>query len=884
MTIYDQLRTLSFRLPEGKPLKPQTFQILKFPEKWKSELKNLQAEITRRPVDKTNVPISSLNKALRALVPDLLYITPNAAKSNVQPWLYSAIPIKIRALYLIFKAWVKTQFDGKASEKQITALLKKLPEEDLQWEATTVNVGTWTTAANGTAELGGNNSFILLPHVLAAKLSQDNISLEFGSDLLRFRRAPLSIGSKGAELVSWPPLDYSNKHGSWYWSVVITFTLQTVPFQSFPVLHCDLSLRRWVSRPESTIPGGEETSVYLLTKVPWLEELHNSNSFQVAPIGWKRLSASEQQQNKSQYRLNWGSNLVPLLDRLNLQQPFPTPEAIVADPTSALNLNGSPKEAVVFRNGIKPDHRVDAGFSPADRRLLAEQIAALIAPEWEFVEMPQRVKFHVASIPQSPELPRPAKDGEELEETKIQTLKQTQSVLSRAIGEAVSDRRLTIEIWYQRETTRDTLIKSVSHCLGIPASASFPYKFPNREFTLNIQAQPLGGLGDELQLNSALKNKKDIRRQAIIQRGKEIAEKVSNPSSVTVALIEIAGKENFQSDRDPKNALRRGFAIAGRITQFISTDNPNLSHSSITGFLDLLRQMGVQVGPPKIVLTEDRKKDTKQLKLPERLNYVGLWLIKQNAPTSADGTTQRVPVMVYMASDTTEIKAIAPGFEHWLPYREALLKIAREGVDRKGQAMSFIEQKLKGDVLPLGDTLLLCHAQNLRSTWPWLNNGQISTETVAFGNNGRSLGINRLKGLRILRLRDSQSHETPEWYAQKPDRDGQGFAKGVFQMGDRVFASTGQKPVQFSNLSVNQSKAGDKKSPNTYYPSPGLVEITVACLQPGDEVFPWAALTHELRHIALQYNEYLKLPLPLHLAKQIEEYVLLMENEDIEDE
>ncbi|MBO1346177.1 MAG: DUF3962 domain-containing protein [Hormoscilla sp. GUM202] len=883
MPSYDQLRTLSFRLPEGKPLKPQTFQILKFPEKWKSELRNLQAEITRRPVDKTNVPISSLNKALRALVPDLIYITPNAAKSKVQPWLYSAMPIDIPALYLIFNAWVKTQFDGKASKKQIAALLKKLPKEDLQWEATTVNVGTWTTAANGTAELGGNNSFILLPHVLAAKLSQDNISLEFGSDLLRFRRAPLSIGSKGAELVSWPPLDYPDKRGSWYWSVVITFTLQTVPFQSFPVLHCDLSLRRWVSRPNSSIPGGEETSVYLLTKVPWLKGLHNSNSFQVAPIGWTRLSGSEQQQDKSQYRLNWGSNLVPLLDRLNLQQPFPTPEAIVADPTSALNLNASPNEAVVFRNGIKPEHRVDAGFSPADRRLLAEQIAELIAPEWEFVEAPQRVKFHVDSIPKL-ELPGLPKDGEELEEAKMETLKETQSDIRGAISEAVSDRRLTIEIWYQRETTRDTLIKSVSHCLGIPASASFPYKFPDLEFTLNIQAQPLGALGDELQLNSDLKNKKDIRRQAIIQRGKEIAEKVPNASSVTVALIEIAGKENFKSDRDPYNALRRGFAIAGRNTQFISTDNPNLSHSSITGFLDLLRQLGVQVGPPKIVLKKDRKKNTLALKLPEGLNYVGLWLIKQNAPTSADGTTQRVPVMVYMASNTTEIKAIAPGFDNWLPYREALLKIAREGVDGKGQAMSFIEQKLKGDVLPLGDTLLLCHAQNLRSTWSWLNNGQIATETVAFGNNGSSLEINRLKGLRILRLRDSQSHETPEWYAQNPDQEKQGFAEGVFQMGDRVFASTGKKPVQFSNLSVNQSKAGDKKSPNTYYPNPGLVEITVACLQTGDEVFPWAALTHELRHIALQYNEYLKLPLPLHLAKQIEEYVLLMENEEIEDE
>lgn len=892
---YDQLRTLSFRLPSGKPLELQTFQILKFPEKWKSELLKFQAEIKSRPV----VPISLLNKALRALVPDLIYITPNAAKiNNVQPWLYSAMPIDIQALHLIFNAWVKTQFDGKASKKQITALLEKLSVEDLQWEATTLNVGSWTTAANGTAELGGDNSFILLPHVLAAKLSQDNISISIDSDILRFRRAPLSIGSKGAELVSWPPLEYSDKGGIWYWSVVITFTLQTVPFQSFPVLHCDLIVRRWGSRPIEFLPSDKETSVYLLTEVPWLKNLPYSNSFQVAPIRSEKVPASEGRKDKSEYRVTWGSNLVPLLARLKVRDLFPTPQNIKDNPESTLNLNNDqPTAALVYRYGIDPEHGARPGLSPANRRQLAEQIADLIAPEWEFVEMPQRVKFHVASIPQSPELPRPAKDGEELAEAKIETLQQTQSVLSRAISEAVSDRRLTIEIWYQRETTRDTLIKYIGHCLGIPASASFPYKFPNLEFTLNIQDQLLGALGDELQLNSALKNKKDILRQAIIQRGKEIAEKVPKASSVIVASIEIAGKENFKSDRDPYNALRRGFAIAGRITQFISIDNDKLSDSAISGFLDLLRQMGVQVGPPKIVLTEDRKKDTLALKLPERLNYVGLWLIKQNAPTSADGTTQRVPVMVYMASDTREIKAIAPGFDDWLPYREALLKIAREGVDgkgvdRKGKAMSFIQDKLRNDVLSFGDTLLLCHAQNLRSTWPWLNNGQISTETVAFGN-GRSFDINRLRGLRILRIRDSQNHETPEWYAQKPDQEEHGFAEGVFQMGDRVFASTGQKPLQFKKLSVNQSKFGPwtnkrgkvfEKSPDTFYWNPGLVELTVACLQPGDDPFPWVALTHELRHIALQYDEYLKLPLPLHLAKQIEEYVLLMENEEIEDE
>jgi hypothetical protein len=54
--------------------------------------------------------------------------------------------------------------------------------------------------------------------------------------------------------------------------------------------------------------------------------------------------------------------------------------------------------------------------------------------------------------------------------------------------------------------------------------------------------------------------------------------------------------------------------------------------------------------------------------------------------------------------------------------------------------------------------------------------------------------------------------------------------------------------------------------------NPGLFDLTVACMQPGDETWIWAAVTHELRNMALNYDEATALPLPLHLAKQMREY------------
>jgi hypothetical protein len=190
--------------------------------------------------------------------------------------------------------------------------------------------------------------------------------------------------------------------------------------------------------------------------------------------------------------------------------------------------------------------------------------------------------------------------------------------------------------------------------------------------------------------------------------------------------------------------------------------------------------------------------------------------------------------------------------------------------------------------LPAGETLLLCHAQNLRFAWPWLQNGHIACDVIAFGNEAPQ-AVSRWPGLRVVRVRSNQSHETPEWYAQNPDEDEQGFTKGLFRMSERVFASTYDKPRQFQKLSPNLSKADAwtapksgktfDASPDAHAWNPGLFELTVACLQPSDEGidWPWAALAHALRDSAPHYDEATALALLLHLGRLMEEYVLTFE-------
>jgi len=622
----------------------------------------------------------------------------------------------------------------------------------------------------------------------------------------------------------------------------------------------------------------------LLTQVPWLEGLPQTNSFQVAPLKWEYIPEKERQDDQK-FRAVWASYFVALLKKLQLKKAFPAPETIRNDPEKALNLNGSPDFAILYREGMTPRHQAGPGFWPGDRHPLAEQIEKLLAPMLVFTEPPTRVKYRF------PKLSNPffEKEGKNNSNGQSQLYKKRRSLIGEAVG-----KQLTLEIRYQSQKVRDEIIEVICDYLGTtPETLKKTWK--TKELTLTIKSQLLGEIGDNLEIDYDNKKVKEHLHQAIYKRVEEIKSKAPQHTNTgaIATLIELSGADVYIKQKipeeDPKHALRIGFAHRNRLTQFVTPDTASLSHRAKASFLDILRQLGVQADEPNVPLK----------KLPTPLNYVGIWLIKQYAKSSATRTQQMLPALVYLASNSTEIKATAPGLEYgWLPYPKALLKIAQKqsaGFNYKGNIMTFIKDKLENDVIPCGDTLLLCHAQNLRSRWNWLKNPNLMMDKLAFDKETPQ-PVKNWDGLRIVRIRSSQSHETPEWYAQK--NDDVSFSKGLFKITERVFASTYNKPKQFQKISTDLSKISTwtnksgktyDASPQTYAWNPELFELTVACIQPGDEIWQWAAVAHELRNIAIHHDEPTALPLPLHLAKQVGEYTLsiekqLEEADELEDE
>jgi hypothetical protein len=142
------------------------------------------------------------------------------------------------------------------------------------------------------------------------------------------------------------------------------------------------------------------------------------------------------------------------------------------------------------------------------------------------------------------------------------------------------------------------------------------------------------------------------------------------------------------------------------------------------------------------------------------------------------------------------------------------------------------------------------------------------------------VGIERYPSLRHVRVRTSDQRETPECFGQAGEAIG--FSAGLWGLGGggRNFASTARKPHTAKRVSAYLSRVDSWRSATRAYdPAPGaqafnpqLVELTVAAIQPGDEAWAWAALAHELRSAASHHEE--PLTLPLHLARQMEEYVV----------
>lgn len=865
MTDERQITTVAYRLNPNLEHLPLSFHQLRFPASWKPKLLDLQREVSGRRNGKVSIPIWSLNAAFRALVPDLIAISPRAAYGDDCDWLVSKEPIDTSVLHLIASAWARSKFQA-TSQSNLHRALSSMGADDLQWTADRIDATAADIPPNGTAD-PHQHTYNVLPNHLAWCIETANEPITCGGEPLRFRRMALDPGSSGAELVSWPPIRAGSATRYGYFSFTIRLTIQTVAFQSWPALYVHVGTRRWVTQP--THPPSGKTTVVLLTSVPWITGLSASHSLQGASVHWLP-------PDNGNFRLAWADGLPAILESLQIGQ-FPDPNALIEQPEKWLRRSRGVVAGIVYREAMQRPHAVGAGVSADERRKLVEQLNCILERQGFSLAAPLRPACKINFAVRNPFFPSKAEQLKTETAEDFEQRKGTERLVR--IGQACQ-KRLDLEIHYQSDSVLRALERSLQEILGNPAKARDDWEWRTNDLHVRLRTRQLGAIGSPLELPSGRRNISDRIEVAAQSRVKSVQSVLATvPDSPSGAIIELAGPDAFKkSNNDPKGALRAAFSTTNRLSQFITPretaeSEENLLHRAKASWHDLFRQLGVCLKLP----------DAAVHGLPTAIKIVGLWLIKR---ARAKGRAKRaafLPVATYFDTRDSIVYAKVNGLDGLYVYPEALVAIGRgEGrfVEYERDAITFVKEVLD-ELSGAGDTLVLCDKHNFGRTWPWLYNKHIETDYISFGNQP-AIPIAEYAGVRIIRVRgESSSYETPEWYQAK-GRETK-LPRGLWRVSDRVFGSTYGKPAQAQGASQYTSKVGPwtnsrdnsfSAKPQVHLPNPAFYELTAACLQPGDDSAAWAALAHMLRSSALHYGEATARPNPLLLAERMEEYAI----------
>ncbi|MEW8979882.1 MAG: RNaseH domain-containing protein [Symbiobacterium sp.] len=424
----------------------------------------------------------------------------------------------------------------------------------------------------------------------------------------------------------------------------------------------------------------------------------------------------------------------------------------------------------------------------------------------------------------------------------------------------------TIRLFWQTEAMRDAVTEAL-----------------NREFGGAIVVTPVqfGELGRRLELQDGSRS---AQWAAVKRRAEEVAAAVTGEAHGAVVELQWDRQGGHTSPADPKAAIRLGLARVGMASQFLQPPDEEqkelvtAENHRVTGAVrDLMRQLGILLDWPRPVLRGEAVAGT---------SLVGLTTIRKS--TGRRGRrrydTAYLPVMVWMSTTDSRILVHYPGASGWATYREAATQLAvaaeTDWYDNPAAVHHWLQERLLQDILPEGRTLLLVDGYRTRNWWGWMTNTAVTVDDLKFGDRKQlwaPVNDPLWENLRIVRILSGDSEETAQWFGTD-DEERVGVPHGLFRLSERTFLSAQEIPGATKKFLRPSDSKLDKPGKQGWLPR--LMEAVVLLNTPGEDPAQWAAVAHHLRIMASHHREALMLPLPLHLATCLEEYVLPLPEED----
>nr|QEO73605.1 hypothetical protein [uncultured bacterium] len=882
----------------------KTFRTIKFSDAWRDEALALYALSWRGVNEPLTLPIAQLNNLFRAAAPGVIATGRGAATDACAPWLYATNEVPADLIAALVNTWVATLAPRKPDpdpqrqtelEEAVYKVQASLAGSTPSWSESTVNLTAANLSPGGTA-LPIRPLYQLVPEVLAAELARR--PYRDGNEELHFR---VVTREQGAELVSWPPRPFTKNGRQWYYSCVITLTVQTVPFMSRFRVHVGTGLRRWVTGGRFRVPVNRGVGAYLAVAPPW------STGHDHTP----RLSNNFIDYFERGNRHAWRSrSTVELLPELDIVRRYPSALEVVSDPDRWLDGVDGLTAAVVHSNGLT-DHEVKAGIGPTERARLDRWVELGLQPWFRRVTDLERTGHHAKpAIRPKPRWTKVKGDDAATEARKAAAHAEAarKAALARraALGAALDGVPLEVHLLWQTERTRDKMISAMCELFELPeldVENLENWQWGTEHLNIRVVARPFDSA--EASALSVPKATGAERTRLVTeainarrQRVRELFEADLDPATTAgLVFVELHDRGAFTAaDSDPKTAIRLGCADSGRLSQFISKRDDadgELLIRARSSWLDGLRQLGA-------ITTAAHRVDG----VPDGTQVAALWMANRRT----DGVTRHahrelVAVRLEPRGGHYHLEAWHNEEKQWLPYRRYLVglpkKTAARSPGRKSlrDQRSTVERQVRSVLYQLRDrpTMLLANSENLRWWWSWISNRELVRDMIGFGDAPPQRLAAWGPDLRLVLIRNASGRdEVPQWYAPTPDDKSAGFAAGIWRQrdagpGNRVFASMTDVPASAGATKRTALKilTGPEwtRSPGKAMWNPSYVEITVAgCLSEGalaasgradvapDDPADWAALAHQLRLV----DDYVPLSQPgaLHWAALAEEYAL----------
>ena len=819
----NKIYPLAYKLSPGQTC---TLYYLGFPESWKTVLLDIARKNNPRFKDEYGLPTNALKKLVDSWMEGVIALAPLKKDSWDDHWLTSCYEYSeknIRALCNIIKVWVKATYvtaprTSPAVKKLANDFCDVIVPEDLMALQTSAEV--CLTLEDGTV---CEEAYQAIPLLAVNRLLGKEIVLS-GQTL------HLCYAAKN-QLISHPIVDPKSQH---QYSFVFDLSVQTTPPKRRALLLCQMSIRRWI--PDS----------YSKERTPFLSEniiSHikvSEDKYCQVPIAYDYGSKQVdwKAQDKECYNI-WGYEQLPVAGD------------VLRDPSTHAE-----KVLLPYKNGMGGfvDSRIGTGVSVVDKSSLYQSISALLD----------------GVLGEQPEAERVTLRGQNFASFKSPQEYETPEDFRSWVSKCVETDRITFEIYgLWKDSNQQDLLKQVQTKIEQDFGAE------SETSCLKVQClrKEIGSLADAMS---------DDYPQTKIQRCDEIVGQLGQAETVTACIFVLPGQENYVKG-DPKQVLRNAFARTGRVVQFVNPEGDINQNKVDNAVYDLYRQLGV------VTLLNLKKKPPLLANTP----CVGMHLCTQVHGISNKARFLPIYVTVNLLEGKTQVHCDAFS-NRTVSYREACLEMAKlfwendleqrcVDASRAPAKQKLIELKNRYYMKEDSVLFVIQSDGNTRAVWSGISDKEIGGYSVTNEYCPAQINVGMPKspylfsltdsGVRIIRIRSNQ--EVPDYFTALSEKSTDehlqlSSVSGIFKYED-VYWGIHPRPkdVQYTS-SFEMSRISH---PRQRFAEKDMIELYPLQLQPGDDAANWVFYANALRHIPIQYNQSTVLPLPLHLAKTLEEYL-----------